>query len=127
VILIILSIVLVSTILVATIGLTYQSFMISNTVNVSGNGVEVYPSSLNWGILGPSQSVYRNVLITNTGNLAEKLTMNTTGLPPFAVFSWNCTDYNLGPYSTVNAVFNLTVSNAPIGNFSFNTTVYGIA
>lgn len=122
---VILATVLLSTLLVSAAALITQ-VNLPATGRVKGIGVSVNPTSITFGDIDVGSVNTQYVVITNTGNKAETLTMATTNLPAYLTLSWNCTNTVLLQSQSVTAAFVLTASpTAPLEPFAFDVTVTG--
>ena len=111
---------------IPVVALLSTSILMSITGNIVGVGVSVNPTSVNFGSIDRGSVTNTNVVITNTGNLNEALSMTVSGLPSYLALSWNCTGITITPSMPVTAMFTLSASqSAPFGSFNFNITVSG--
>jgi hypothetical protein len=99
---------------------------LSGSGNIVGIGISSNPASLNFGNLTAGNVASCTVVLSNSGNINEVLSMVAVGLPSYLSLAWNCSGVVLAPLAPQTALFTLTASNvAPIGVFSFNVVVTG--
>jgi hypothetical protein len=125
--------------LVATGTLTSSQTVMSagtiTSVNVgvySDAGCTQNCTSLDWGILSPSNSTTRTIYVKNTGTIPVTLGMTTTSWAPsnantYLMAIWNQEGHVLAAGISVSVTLTLTASaNAgSLTTFSFNTIITG--
>lgn len=106
---------------------------INNSGKVVAIGLEVNPTSIDWGEVTPDSITTRTFNVTNTGNNPETLLINMSDFNPpefpnYIVMETNYTGQIIPVASTLTIKQDMTIlANFPsnITNFSFTTYIYG--
>lgn len=124
----------------AVTGLLTTSRTIGSSGTVKAINVEVYWDSgctqvvdqIDWGTLGPGDTLDKTVYVENTGNAPLSLSISCSGWNPmeagdYITLSWDREGGTVSPGEVVEAVLTLSVSNSISGitNFSFNIVIEG--
>lgn len=101
--------------------------VIPTTGEIAEPEVTTSPSAIDWGIMAVNSSRIRAVTLNNTGpvpitalHMSYTLPANMTG-----TLTWDAEDKPLAIAETLTATFNLTVTDAPLGPFSFDIIIDG--
>ena len=99
----------------------------------SGVGVDIWPSSIDWGTLSPGDSRNSTLIhVNNTGTRAITLTFNCSGFNPvdaenYMTTTWDYRNQTLAVAEVIDVTFTLTVAAniTRITDFRYNVTIYG--
>jgi len=103
---------------------------VASTGRIKAVGCSVNVDTIDWGLIGPGETVKRTVIVNNTGTVPCTLSFSTEDWnPPEAVdylfLSWNYAGTVLQPKDAVIIDFQLYVSETVqnITDFSFTITI----
>lgn len=100
---------------------------------LSGVGIDIYPTSINWGILSPGDTSNSIVQVTNAGNRTITLGFNCSGFEPpeaenYLSLTWDYANQTVEVSQQIDVIFTLAVAIniTRIYEFRLNVTVYAV-
>jgi len=106
-------------------GAIQYSLHIATSGIIASPSLSVSPESINWGIIYPGTSVSETIEVTNTGNVAVKLSFSTTNWNPssaenYMSLAWDYDETPLSVGTTKTITLTLVVFSNITGITSFN-------